>query len=107
MIAVSAALTISGVPFMGPIAASRVGWIDGKAQLNPTIEQMKTSDLDLIVAFRDFDWLPMGGQRQQEDHNQISSGRSAVQALGVPVRIGLLPLASASAAATHQRLGGG
>jgi polyribonucleotide nucleotidyltransferase len=50
MVAASAALTISGVPFMGPIAASRVGWIDGKAQLNPTIEQMKTSDLDLVVA---------------------------------------------------------
>ncbi|MGH6950419.1 MAG: polyribonucleotide nucleotidyltransferase, partial [Vitreimonas sp.] len=50
MVAASAALTISGVPFMGPIAASRVGWIDGRAQLNPTIEQMKTSELDLVVA---------------------------------------------------------
>ncbi|MBI3439173.1 MAG: polyribonucleotide nucleotidyltransferase [Proteobacteria bacterium] len=50
MVAASAALTISGVPFMGPIAASRVGWIDGKPVLNPTIEQMKTSDLDLVVA---------------------------------------------------------
>ena len=50
MVAASAALTISGVPFMGPIAASRVGWIDGRAVLNPTIEQMKTSDLDLVVA---------------------------------------------------------
>ncbi len=50
MVAASAALTISGVPFMGPIAASRVGWIDGKAQLNPTIEQMKASELDLVVA---------------------------------------------------------
>jgi polyribonucleotide nucleotidyltransferase len=50
MVAASAALTISGVPFMGPIAASRVGWIEGKPVLNPTIEQMKTSDLDLVVA---------------------------------------------------------
>jgi polyribonucleotide nucleotidyltransferase len=50
MVAASAALTISGVPFMGPIAASRMGWIDGKPVLNPTIEQMKTSDLDLVVA---------------------------------------------------------
>ncbi len=50
MVAASAALTISGVPFMGPIGASRVGWIDGKAALNPTIEQMKTSQLDLVVA---------------------------------------------------------
>ncbi len=50
MVAASAALTISGVPFLGPIAASRVGWIDGRAVLNPTIDQMKTSDLDLVVA---------------------------------------------------------
>src|SRR6185295_17774823 len=50
LVAASAALTISGVPFMGPIAASRVGWIDGKPQLNPTIEQMKTSELDLVIA---------------------------------------------------------
>ncbi|HYD87371.1 MAG TPA: polyribonucleotide nucleotidyltransferase [Vitreimonas sp.] len=50
MVAASAALTISGVPFMGPIGASRIGWIDGKPMLNPTIEQMKTSDLDLVVA---------------------------------------------------------
>jgi polyribonucleotide nucleotidyltransferase len=50
MVAASAALTISGVPFMGPIAASRVGWIDGKAVLNPTIPDMAKSDLDLVVA---------------------------------------------------------
>ncbi|GIK48972.1 MAG: polyribonucleotide nucleotidyltransferase [Alphaproteobacteria bacterium] len=50
MVAASAALTISGVPFLGPIGASRIGWIDGKPMLNPTIEQMKTSDLDLVVA---------------------------------------------------------
>ena len=50
MVAASAALTISGVPFMGPIGASRIGWIDNKPVLNPTIEQMKTSDLDLVVA---------------------------------------------------------
>ncbi len=50
MVAASAALTISGVPFMGPIAASRVGWIDGKAVLNPTIPDMATSQLDLVVA---------------------------------------------------------
>jgi polyribonucleotide nucleotidyltransferase len=50
MVAASAALTISGVPFLGPIGASRVGWIDGKPVLNPTIEQMKTSELDLTLA---------------------------------------------------------
>jgi len=50
MIAASAALTISGVPFMGPIGAARVGYVDGDYILNPTNEQAKTGDLDLIVA---------------------------------------------------------
>ena len=46
----SAALTISGLPFMGPIGACRVGW-DGKNYiLNPTIDQMKGASLDLVVA---------------------------------------------------------
>lgn len=48
--AASAALTISGVPFMGPIAASRVGYIAGEFVLNPTLDQMKESTLDLVVA---------------------------------------------------------
>ncbi|MEQ9124962.1 MAG: polyribonucleotide nucleotidyltransferase [Alphaproteobacteria bacterium] len=50
MIAASAALTISGVPFMGPIAGARVGEIDGELVLNPTVDQMADSKLDLIVA---------------------------------------------------------
>jgi len=50
MVAASAALTLSGVPFMGPIGAARVGYINGQYVLNPTIEQVKESDLDLVVA---------------------------------------------------------
>jgi polyribonucleotide nucleotidyltransferase len=50
MVAASAALTISGVPFLGPIGAARVGYIDGEYVLNPTLEQIKTGDLDLVVA---------------------------------------------------------
>src|SRR5436853_3721427 len=50
MVAASAALTLSGIPFMGPIGAARVGVINGEYVLNPTIEEMKTSDLDLVVA---------------------------------------------------------
>ncbi|MDX8409245.1 MAG: polyribonucleotide nucleotidyltransferase [Mariprofundales bacterium] len=46
----SAALAISGIPFGGPIAASRVGLINGQFVLNPSYEQMTESDLDLIVA---------------------------------------------------------
>ena len=50
LVASSAALTISGVPFMGPVGAARVGYVDGQLVLNPTSEQMKTSTLDLVVA---------------------------------------------------------
>jgi len=50
MIGTSAALTISGLPFMGPIAGSRVGYINGEYVLNPTVQQRKDSALDLVVA---------------------------------------------------------
>ena len=50
MVAASAALTLSGVPFMGPIGAARVGFIDGQYLLNPTLDQMSDSRLDLVVA---------------------------------------------------------
>ena len=52
MVAASAALTLSGVPFMGPIGAARVGFIDGEYVLNPTLEQAKdpANRLDLVVA---------------------------------------------------------
>jgi polyribonucleotide nucleotidyltransferase len=50
MIAASAALTLSGVPFMGPIGGARVGYENGEYILNPSPEQIKTGDLDLVVA---------------------------------------------------------
>ncbi len=50
MIGASAALTLSGVPFFGPIAAARVGWSDGAYILNPTLSEMENSALDLVVA---------------------------------------------------------
>ena len=50
MIATSAALAISGVPFQGPIGGARVGLIDGDYVLNPNIDEMDESDLDLVVA---------------------------------------------------------
>ena len=50
MVAASAALTLSGVPFMGPIGAARVGFIDGQYLLNPTLDQMADSRIDLVVA---------------------------------------------------------
>lgn len=50
MIGASAALTLSGVPFMGPVAGCRVGYVDGEYVLNPTRDELTVSDLDLVVA---------------------------------------------------------
>lgn len=50
MIAASAALAVSGIPFLGPIGAAKVGYKDGQYILNPTIEQMKDTQLELSVA---------------------------------------------------------
>jgi polyribonucleotide nucleotidyltransferase len=50
MIGCSAALTLSGIPFFGPVAAARVGYIDGQYVLNPTMQQCEDATLDLVVA---------------------------------------------------------
>ena len=50
MIGCSAALTLSGVPFMGPIGGIRVGRKDGKLVFNPTLDELKESELDLVIA---------------------------------------------------------
>ena len=50
LIGASAAMSISGLPFSGPVGAARVGYIDGNYVLNPTTEQMESSQLDLVVA---------------------------------------------------------
>ncbi len=50
MVAASAALTLSGLPFLGPIAAARVGMIGGELVLNPMIDEMAESTLDLVIA---------------------------------------------------------
>src|SRR4051812_24632005 len=50
LIAASAALTLSGVPFMGPIAAARIGYADGEYLLNPSMDEVRAGQLDLVVA---------------------------------------------------------
>lgn len=50
MIGASAALALSGIPFDGPIGAARVGYKDGQYLLNPTTDELKTTQLDLVVA---------------------------------------------------------
>ena len=53
MVGASAALTLSGVPFMGPIGGARVGYINGEFKLNPHVDEMPESELDLVVAGTD------------------------------------------------------
>lgn len=50
LIGCSAALTLSGIPFFGPVGAARIGQIDGKLVINPSLQELKDSKLDLIVA---------------------------------------------------------
>ena len=50
MIGASAALSISGIPFQGPIGAARVGFIDDSFVINPSNDQLKDSYLDMVVA---------------------------------------------------------
>jgi polyribonucleotide nucleotidyltransferase len=73
MVAVSAALTISGLPFMGPIGAARVGYIDGEYRLNPPLDDMPNSKLDLVVA---------------GTHDAVMMVESEAQELGEDVMLG-------------------
>ena len=50
LVGASAALTISGIPFLGPIGGARVGYKDGEFMLNPTTEQLEGTELDMMVA---------------------------------------------------------
>jgi polyribonucleotide nucleotidyltransferase len=65
MIATSAALTLSGVPFMGPIAGARVGYINGEYVLNPNIDEMPETSLDLVVAGTDDAVLMVESEAQE------------------------------------------
>src|SRR5689334_10174889 len=50
LLGASAALVLSGLPFNGPVGAARVGWKDGRYQLNPTAKELSQSQLHLVVA---------------------------------------------------------
>ena len=65
LIGASAALAISGIPFSGPIGAARVGYANGQYILNPTKEQFKTSQLDLVVAGTETAVLMVESEAQQ------------------------------------------
>jgi polyribonucleotide nucleotidyltransferase len=65
LIASSAALAISGIPFNGPIGAARVGYINGEYVLNPSLTQLKNSQMDLVVAGTETAVLMVESEAQQ------------------------------------------
>lgn len=74
MIGASAALAVSGIPFNGPIGAARVGYIDGQYLVNPTATQLKTSQMDLIVAGTDAAVLMVESEAQQLSEEVMLGG---------------------------------
>ncbi|MBC3878583.1 polyribonucleotide nucleotidyltransferase [Undibacterium sp. FT79W] len=65
MIGASAAISVAGIPFSGPVGAARVGYIDGQYVLNPTATQLKSSKLDLVVAGTEQAVLMVESEAQQ------------------------------------------
>jgi polyribonucleotide nucleotidyltransferase len=76
MVAASAALTLSGVPFMGPIGGARVGFINGEYILNPTLEQIKdpANRLDLMVAGTDDAVMMVESEIQELNEDEVLGG---------------------------------
>ncbi|MFZ1815477.1 MAG: polyribonucleotide nucleotidyltransferase [Rhizobiaceae bacterium] len=71
MVAASAALTLSGVPFLGPVGGARVGLIDGEFVLNPNVDEMPESKLDLVVAGTADAVLMVESEAQQLDEKTM------------------------------------
>ncbi len=75
LVAASAALTLSGVPFMGPIGAARVGFINGEYVLNPTLDQLKEDNrMDLVVAGTDDAVMMVESEIQELTEEQVLGG---------------------------------
>jgi polyribonucleotide nucleotidyltransferase len=97
LIGCSAALTLSGIPFFGPVGAARVGYIDGEYVLNPTAEQAKESKLELVVAGTTEGVLMVESEAQELSEEvmlgAVSFGHSAFQ----PVIQAIIELAEVAA----------
>jgi len=99
MVAASAALTISGVPFMGPIGAARVGYIDGEYILNPTAEQQKdeANRMDLVVAGTDDAVMMVESEIEELTEEQVLGGVVFASAAFKPVIQAIVELAEHAA----------
>ncbi|MBL4838774.1 MAG: polyribonucleotide nucleotidyltransferase, partial [Kordiimonadaceae bacterium] len=97
MIGASAALTLSGLPFMGPIAGAKVGYKDGEYILNPTLEEVKESELELVVAGTHDAVLMVESEAKELSEEimlgAVAFGHKAFQ----PVIDGIIDLAEAAA----------
>ena len=97
MVGASAALTISGLPFMGPIGGCRVGYVDGDYVLNPTYEQRAASGLDLVMAGTQEGVLMVESEASELSEDQmlgaVTFGHAAVR----PVIDAIVSLAEACA----------
>ncbi len=97
IVATSAALTLSGVPFMGPIGGARVGYINGEYVLNPHLDEMPESKLDLVVAGTSEAVLMVESEAKELDEQTmlgaVMFGHKALQ----PVIDAIIKLAEAAA----------
>ena len=71
MIATSAAITLSGLPFMGPLGAAKIGMVEGKFISNPTLSEMKNSNLELVVAGTNKGVLMVESEAQQLSEDEM------------------------------------
>jgi polyribonucleotide nucleotidyltransferase len=98
MIACSAALTLSGAPFMGPIGGARVGFIDGEYVLNPTLDQMTADNkMDLIVAGTEDAVMMVESEIQELTEEQVLGGVAFAQKAYQPVIAAIIELAEHAA----------
>jgi polyribonucleotide nucleotidyltransferase len=97
LIASSAALVISGAPFMGPISGARVGFIDGQYVLNPTLDQMKDTRMDLIVASTDDAVMMVESEIKELNEEEVLGGVMFAHAANKQVIEAIIELAEHSA----------
>jgi polyribonucleotide nucleotidyltransferase len=97
MIGASAALALSGVPFLGPIGGARVGYIDGEYILNPTVEQVKESKMDLVVAGTQDAVMMVESEIYELDEATVLGGVSFAHKAMQPVIDAIIDLAEKAA----------
>jgi polyribonucleotide nucleotidyltransferase len=97
LVAGSAALVLSGAPFMGPIGGARVGMIDGEYVLNPTLDQMKETKMDLVVASTSDAVMMVESEIQELSEDQVLGGVMFAHAGIQPVIDAIIELAEHAA----------